>query len=433
MIRLLLAICLLIEGVAFYLYNRILFASCISKIKTLLVYFLAYTFVFLSHGFSSYNSVFLNIVFFLSANLIILIFLYKLNFFSALVHALLISCFSIISEVFVGDAFLQFAKNIWGDISNINNLLLLSPSVLVFFSLTVTAAIIQKKIATKESRLGETVIIILLSAIVFAATIINYLGIIKTDDSTKKNYYLSIDIAIFILLLIGFMIMYNYMHHKEIITARRKILSQIEKDNADFIKEIKDRDYDQRILIHDIKKHLTAIQIMTQNGNFSEAGEYIQNLTESTALSPPIRYCGNDYMNSILYKYKKEAEQLGIDFSIDANSVDLSTLDTYDLTVIMCNLLDNSVEAAQKVENGHIKITLSHDVEKNITLIIIVNSSNEKAKFIQGIPQSNKHESRYHGLGIKSVLTALGKYNGDINMYQDENNDFHTVILLNGR
>lgn len=433
MIRLLFAVSLFVEATAFYTYNSILFSSSQSRIKRILTYLATYIIVFLLHNLSSYYSIVINITVFLAANLFLLLYVYRLRFISALVHALLISGFSIISEIFVGFAFQHFSRTIWEDLNNINNLMLLFPSVIVFFLLTLSAAIIEKRTNEKGGKTAEIALFIVLSGISFISTVFNFIGIIISSESKTKDFFLTTNIIIFLVLLCGFLIMHNYMKIQGNISGRQKQLTQAEKDAADFMGEIKERDLEQRILIHDIRKHLSAIQIMSKSGDLDGIDNYIKSLTDSPALAPPIRYCANDYLNSIIFKYLKEAEKIGIKMSVDSNSVDFSFVKDRDLTTIMCNLLDNAFDAVKSIKNGHIAVTLTQDVDKHISMIFIVNSCAENVKFSQDIPVSNKPETLSHGLGIKSVLKAIEKYDGDINMYQDENKDFHTIVLLNER
>ncbi len=431
MIRLLLAICLSVEGIAFYIYNSILFSTPGNRVKRIAIYIAAYICVFLFHDNSSYLRIVINILLFLAANVFILIYLYRLRFLSALLHALLISAFSIIAEVFVGDAVQQFVRNIWSDLDSLNYLVLLSPSALVFLLLTVSAALIEKRCTESGVKAAEITMIIALSGISFAAIIFNYLGVIGVTDGRKKDFFLTVDIIVFLTLIICFISMFNYMRHQRIMTGRQKQLSQSEKDAADYLSELKERDLEQRIMIHDIKNHLNALQMMIKSGNTEGIESYIQELTASPALAQTIRYCANDLMNSIIFRYMKEAERNHIRLSVDSNSVDFDFVDDQDLTVIMCDLLDNAIEAAKDTEDGYILITLTRDADKHFNMIRIVNSCKETLKFNRGIPVSDKPEIMYHGLGIKSVIRRIKKYNGDIHMYQDGNNDFHTVVLLN--
>lgn len=433
MLKLFILLCLALEETAVFVYNFILFSSPKKKRVQIITYLGALVTIFIFHSVSSFYGILINILSFLFVNVFVLVFLYKLNLFTAFLHALLISGFSIISEAFVGNAFQKLTTSFWSDWNSINNLLLLSPSIIVFMLLTITAACFEKKIANKDKQKIDIFIVIGSATISFATIVIDYLAIIKTDDFLKKNNILAINVIVFIFLFFAFLLLFSYMRYREVILSRQKQMQQIEKDNAVYFSELKERNLSQRILIHDLKKHLNSIQIMVQNNELESLNEYITKLFNSPALAPSIRYCQNDFINAIIYKYQKEAEEKGISFLVSSNTVSFAGISNLDITVILCNLLDNAFTASLNSENKYINITLTQDDKKNIDMIIIVNSCTEKVTFVEGIPLHNRNnqDSSFHGLGLKSVISSVQKYDGSINMYQDENNDFHTVVVLN--
>jgi len=435
MIRLLVTFGLATEGVSFFLYNKILFHSKRNNLFLALTYILVYSSLIVLHGVSTYNAVIINMVLFLLANIFILLFLYDISVLSALLHAFLISGLSVISEILVGHVYGLFFEYYWNNWNSLHNLSYMLLSAFIFGILTIAFALIEKRIkdAKKSSTAFITVTFLSCITLLAIASFFIYDFILHPDSIGSTNNTRILTIVVLNLLLLSYVFIYYYLYRIETFISREKVQKQLEIDNVNFVNELRERDNAQRILIHDIKKHLNAVQIMAADGNIASLNSYVENLTSSSALAPPIRYCNNDYMNSILFKYQKEAEKADIKFSIDSNSVDFSSIDNYDLTVIMCNLLDNAVEAASNSESKNIIVTLSQDVDKHISMIIILNSCNGTVKFAQGVPVSSKPETLNHGLGIRSVINVLKKYDGNINMYQDENNVFHTIVLLNWR
>lgn len=275
-------------------------------------------------------------------------------------------------------------------------------------------------------------LILTFSSFCLLSALFNYLGIIISSNIERKNFYLKLNIIVYIVLIASFILIINYIRHKERITARQQQIFQSAEDTSAFINKLKERDIEQRILIHDIKKHLSAIKIMLDNDNLQDIKTYIECIFSSPVFSGPLRYCSNDFINSILFKYMKEAEKNNVLFSINSTSASFSFLNNYDLTIILCNLLDNSLEAASKSQNGSISITLSYDDIKEVSKIIIVNTCNEIVKFSKGLPLSNKPNTYSHGLGISSVLKIVEKYNGEFSLYQDNYRNFHTILIFYG-
>lgn len=433
MIKLLVAIGLITECLSFFIYNRILFSPKKRMASCVLTYVISYVSLILLHDVSSYHTVIINMILFLLVNIFILLFLYKISLLSAILHAFFISGISIISELLVGYIYSLFNDFYWNNWNSLHNLTYMTLSVLVFAAITISAALVEKKIKTINNINAALIVVAILGCITIMAIVASFVFnfIVYPDSVTEAKNINITNIIVLNILLFGFVFIHFYLYRTAKTLGDEKQQKQIEKDNADFVRELRDRDNAQRILIHDIKKHLNAIQAMAQNNNTKGIEAYVEKLTSSSALAPPIRYCTNDYINSILFKYQRESERRNIKFSVTSTSADYSFIENYDITIIMCNLLDNALEAATQSDNAYINITLTQDIEKNISMIVIVNSCSNVVKFVQGIPVSNKHDVFSHGLGIKSVLEVLEKYDGNINMYQDDNNDYHTVVLLN--
>lgn len=427
MVRVLLFLSLIIEGISFSVYNRLLFKSGKKFNYLLLIYSISYLTVFAVHGFSTYSSIVINIAIFLFANAFIFVHLYKLRIISALLRAFLLSGFSMISEVIVGAIKNHMTNNYWEHWNDAANLCFLSISSILYSAFVIGSAVIEKNI--KKIRKSEVIIIPIsfLSLAVFIVILINYFNL-------YFHYSLSflsiLNISVLIALLFSIIFVYIYMHQVGIAMSQQKQMLQAERDYTEFADEIRERDLEKRVLLHDIKNHLISIKNLFDKGDEKEFKDYIERLVSSSILQPSKRYCENELINSIVNRYQKEAEKENIEFIVESNSVELSFISSYDLTVILCNLLENAIEAATQVNGSFVRLTLSSDEEKQLSMITVVNSSPRIVKFVNGEPVTSKKDKNNHGLGIKSIMQAISNYEGLINMYQDENMNFHTVLVF---
>lgn len=203
---------------------------------------------------------------------------------------------------------------------------------------------------------------------------------------------------------------------------------QFEKDTLSLIEEIKNRESAQRILIHDIKNHLQSISCLSSDEK--AVREYISTLYSSPALAPTAKYCSNDFLNAILSRYSQAAQEYKIEFNIETVNVYLDFISTYDLTVIFCNLLDNSIEAAEKCSNPYINIIITSDTEKKISIIKISNSC-QLTPNLNPSTVTTKPNPEMHGYGLISVKNVIEKINGHMQQYTDDtNHQYNTVIIF---
>ena len=90
---------------------------------------------------------------------------------------------------------------------------------------------------------------------------------------------------------------------------------------------------------------------------------------------------------------------------------------TFDIAVILGNLLDNAIEAVANTDERWIDIKLRYT--KGCLIIEINNSHDGKLKKIDGRFISRKTDKKNHGIGLKSVETALKNYDGVMQISYD--------------
>lgn len=100
------------------------------------------------------------------------------------------------------------------------------------------------------------------------------------------------------------------------------------------------------------------------------------------------------------------------------------------LHLILGNLLENAVEAAEKVEeNRYINVKMKFD--KNNLLLFVDNSYKGKLlKTRDNRLKSTKSDAENHGVGLASVYRAVAKYHGSVVIEDSEPGKFKIRIVL---
>lgn len=103
-------------------------------------------------------------------------------------------------------------------------------------------------------------------------------------------------------------------------------------------------------------------------------------------------------------------------------------VDHYDLSVILGNLLDNAMEACEKIsdlEARHIEVDiLTTDAG---FMIHVANSAKQGVPDMDGI--TDKEDKQKHGYGISNIRAVVEKYDGIFQMERKEASFEATVIL----
>ena len=219
---------------------------------------------------------------------------------------------------------------------------------------------------------------------------------------------------------------------RDINFANLQLQIQYEKDMTAYNKRVIEQYENHRIIIHDIKKHLISISLLNQKQDYEAIDRYLSNLLQSADLQENLQVSDQPFLNSLLLRYKQECTKQKISFFTDIRSGVISFLNESDLTSLLCNLLDNAMEAACDTPGAFIELRIEKRENTNITLIVLVNSSRINPLLPDNsLLRSHKEPSLFHGLGMKSVRRVLDKYHGDITYHYDtSNNTFHTVLCV---
>ncbi len=255
--------------------------------------------------------------------------------------------------------------------------------------------------------------------------------------NTHLPLYLDITITISALLLlalnIGLAWFHTYIQEKNREFMELQILLQRESDAAAYYNSLNNQDEEQKILIHDIRRHLQSIADLNNQGEKEKVAFYINQIIQSSELQDSVRVCDNDLLNTIITRFKQQCKKCDTSLITDIRSKCIDFLPEHDITTLFSNLLENAVEATKDIPNSFIELTATPHTNENLTIITMINSC-RKNPFSENNQQliSTKQNKGQHGYGIKSIQRITKKYRGDTQLYYDPQSfTFHTVIVLN--
>ena len=178
---------------------------------------------------------------------------------------------------------------------------------------------------------------------------------------------------------------------------------------------------------HDLRHHLNVIQAMAYKDN-RELQEYLQTLMDNIPTAGK-RFCENQAVNAILAHYSILCSQKGIELimnlTVPENPPHISSSD---LSVIFGNLLENAVEACDRMDSGRKFIRLGSRVQHSLLTVTMDNSFNGKAQQVGDRFRSSKRDSL--GIGLASV-TAMAKKAGGNAEFKPDGTVFLSSVYLN--
>ena len=232
------------------------------------------------------------------------------------------------------------------------------------------------------------------------------------------------------LLCINFLVLYLYNMLLE--SAQEKyenqILRQYVKEYSNQLDIILESEQKVRRMRHDIRNHLSEIQLLTMQNKRDEVLKYIESMTDYMQNSRAISESGNIETDSLLNYMLGLAKKVGIHVETDI-CLPEELRNSFEFNIVLGNLLDNAVRAAKSSEEKYLYVRINMD--KGTLRILVKNSYSGKLRKSGRHFLTTKDDSYNHGMGLQSVQDVVNQNNGEIQFEATENTFIVRVILFN--
>ena len=170
-----------------------------------------------------------------------------------------------------------------------------------------------------------------------------------------------------------------------------------------------------KALRHDIKHHLSELMLLANKHDVAEIQKYIDEMNSFLKNPNEIVSSGNLEIDSVLNFMLQKAEK-------ELKTVDIKVMlpekvrHSFDINVMLGNLLENAIDAAGKTENKYLSV---HIKLKRGILKVKIENSFESSYILRkeqnrkdAILKTTKPFTEQHGIGLKNVKKIVEKYNG---------------------
>lgn len=233
---------------------------------------------------------------------------------------------------------------------------------------------------------------------------------------------LSINIIVFYLYH-TYIDMYQKLHEKEVLEQQVKIYS----NQLEVIEQTQTKVHSLR---HDMRNHIQELRRLTVRNEEQETMRYLDKMENSMTNEKEYVYSGNREIDGILnYMLEKANNALQ---KVEIEIRNLRNLDEYsfELAVILGNLLDNAIEAAAQTREKFLRFQMEE--EKGVLYIQVANRYCGELLEKEGRLLSTKTDGKKHGFGLKNVKDIVEKNHGMIDIrYDDELFVVDVVLYLN--
>lgn len=261
---------------------------------------------------------------------------------------------------------------------------------------------------------GYTVLVISMSVIsVFTVVVLQHL--VEGRNEQYKLFYTCAVVVGIILLLTVSLIMYGINERNHIEKLQQEMEISAYRRQKHDVKEITRNYQEMENVRHEMNKVIVTTSRLLQDGKYAEAQKFIEQFqTEENDRVRKVYYTDNIILNYLLNQKIEVCQKRNIHMKYIINGV-IDGIKDIDLHCIVSNLLDNAIEATQKLDNKNI----SFSIFGNPYSIYIEVSNTVAENVLQCNPklQSSKTEG-HHGYGIKNVRATVEKYQGEIRYRQ---------------
>ena len=235
-----------------------------------------------------------------------------------------------------------------------------------------------------------------------------------------------------LLILIGVFVMYEIFIREE--SRNIDLTTQLQRLEMEshFFKELDVMLSDLRTGQHEFRNNLIALRAMIEAGRYENALEYLDKASIESFRERAMLQTGNPVLDAVVSSKLMLARSHNIETNIQAVYPETIAIQDNDLCAIIGNLLDNAIEACQRMNtDGQTRfITFSMFIKgKNLALSITNSYEGEIRRIGKKFITIKDH--KFHGIGIQYVDSIIDKYQGHVlREYQDGVFETHVMLPL---
>ena len=182
-----------------------------------------------------------------------------------------------------------------------------------------------------------------------------------------------------------------------------------------------------RFLKHDMKNHIINMQSLLSAEKYDQLKDYLAETNDYIYSNNVIIDSGNETIDSVLNYKLAPLENNSVEKSYHVVLPEQILISSFDLNIVICNLIDNALEALSLLgENDEKKITIDIVYKQGYIKILVGNSFDG---IIHKDKRTRKNDEINHGIGLKSVQNIAEKYGGLLKTDVSDN-WFETSVIM---
>ena len=250
---------------------------------------------------------------------------------------------------------------------------------------------------------SRTVIFTALGSVI----LLNFTSMIFGEADLDSNLYVNLICAVGSFLVLA--LQYNSFKNGKLAYENKAFMQMVQAERNRYA-ALKENIELVNIKCHDLKHQIAAIR--RNNGNVNE-----QALREAEAAEifyDNIAKTGCEALDAVLTQKILVCEKYGIKLTYIVDNNSLSMLEDVDIYSLFGNAIDNAIECLKKESDPARRyVSMNAVTRKDFLCIHLENGCSSSPAFKNGLPQTTKKDTAYHGFGTKSIRYVAEKYGGN--------------------
>ena len=261
--------------------------------------------------------------------------------------------------------------------------------------------------------------------IIIAGSIV--LGEILVELGGDDQTLVTLGLSVICLIDVGTYYIYDKVNEVYLQKLERKSIKQRVAMYENQLEIMKQSQKNIKALNHDMKNHLMLISSYIESKEYNKAQEYIGDINDCMTVSGQHIHTGNQEVDAIMNYMITKAENKGCQVETHIEIPNIGFMEKVDLNILLCNLLDNAIEALEKVEERYLHISMKY--KQGVFVVRMQNSYDgtlykQDEKYI-----TRKQDAKNHGIGLENVNEIIMKYNGK-QVIETTDSQFIITIML---
>jgi len=305
---------------------------------------------------------------------------------------------------------------------------LLAMILIKVFQVVLFYILAKKHYRLRELQKRPLIVLTCAASMVFICFLFMFSSLSDIGDNTN-NMLVRLAVGLMII-LIGIFSMYEMFIREETRNIDLSTRLQRLEMESQYFKELGVIQADLRTWRHEYKNNLIALRALVEDGSLDKTLEYLDRISIESFQERAMLHTGNPVLDAVVSSKLMLARSCGIDIGIHVVYPENNSIEDNDLCAIAGNLLDNAIEACERMSSSEQTRSLVFSLlvqGKNLSLSII-NSYDGEIKRV-GKKFLTIKDDQFHGIGLQYVDSIVDKYQGHV-LREYKDGIFETHVML---